>query len=183
MTLAGSERTAKAVRAAAEKRALEGRVSMTCAACKQPMIKWKSQVQRAKRPMTCSRPCMAKVMEKGGNHRWAEGRWKDSRQGYNHLRTDLLSEADRALIANPTARQVLEHRLVMARHLGRPLTSVEMVHHVNGVKTDNRIENLHLTDWSEHSREHRLIERELVELRAENERLRGALRAAGLQTS
>ena len=50
-----------------------------------------------------------------------------------------------------------EHRFIMEQHLKRKLKRNEVVHHINGDKLDNRIENLQIMTLSEHSRFHQKI--------------------------
>jgi len=71
---------------------------------------------------------------------WKGGKHKDQ-HGYWYVR---LVPTDPLISMGGKAGIVYEHRLVMARSLGRPLLPTESVHHVNGDHADNRLENLQL---------------------------------------
>lgn len=81
---------------------------------------------------------------------WKGGRYKDT-FGYVHVR--IYPDNPYYSMAYSDGF-ILEHRLVMAQHLGRPLEPWELVHHrPPGIKDNNRIENLQLTTSKRHHKE------------------------------
>lgn len=85
-----------------------------------------------------------KILAKKGKRssHWKGGRIKD-RHGYVQV---WMPEHKNAKMAGYNH----EHRFVMSEHLGGALKDTESVHHKNGIKDDNRIENLELMQHRVH---------------------------------
>lgn len=84
------------------------------------------------------------------SYRWKGGRIVD-RQGY----VSVIVSADSFFASMRNGKgYVKEHRLVIARHLGRCLQTWEQVHHKDGIKDHNEYSNLKLTTLGSHIIEH-----------------------------
>ena len=94
---------------------------------------------------------------KGAARGERHGNWKGGRvkMAHGYIAVILAHDSPFAGMRMPqTHGYVLEHRLVMAQKLGRPLTAKETVHHINGVSDDNRPDNLQLRSGKHGKHEH-----------------------------
>lgn len=89
-------------------------------------------------------------MPKGEEHyNWKGGIRKGGKEGYTREKCPAHPYCD-------DRGYVLQHRLVMEKHLGRQLLPTEVVHHINRDTNDNRIENLMVYNKGEHTTLHRI---------------------------
>jgi hypothetical protein len=106
-----------------------GKIIKQCPACSAEF-----QVRPSSKQIYCSRSCASKT--KGGII--------VDKQGYRKLRKQ--------------GEYVFEHRFVVEEELNRPLLSYQVVHHINGNKADNRLENLKVMTRANHQKLHNVID-------------------------
>lgn len=88
-----------------------------------------------------------------GHVRWNSDKLKSS-HGYVLVRVPLDHPHGFGPDTLADCRYAYEHIIVMMNQIGRPLAEHEVVHHKNGIKDDNRIDNLELKTRGEHSSDH-----------------------------
>lgn len=103
---------------------------------------YKSYLKRNRKHRFCSKKCESEFKKYNNTIDNWKGGYISKSTGYVYIKID--------------GKQIEEHRLVMMKKIGRKLKSNEHVHHINGNKTDNRIENLMLLTSSQHINLHNL---------------------------
>jgi hypothetical protein len=122
---------------------------MKCYICGRLII----NVVRPQEKPTCSRKCWAKKHRElvTGKNGVVASNWKGGEfiaaTGYVWVYAPGISITSKK-------KHMLKHRLVMSQHLKRPLLNSEIVHHKNGLKHDNRIENLEVLSRAQHNAIH-----------------------------
>jgi len=128
-----SKRRAERTREIMAERHPDSTFSIPCIRCGEAVTRVKSRVFKT---TYCSRTCQYAYQRELGKH------FVNS-SGYVVVGVPADYPGAKK---NGNYGQILEHRKVMQDMIGRALTGAENVHHINGVKHDNRPENLEL--WS-----------------------------------
>lgn len=111
-----------------------------CDYCGNEFLTYNCYEKRGRKHRFCCKKCEAEFKKLNNTREQWRGGHIGKSTGYFYIRID--------------GKDIGEHILIMEKALGRRLNSSEVVHHINGIKTDNRLENLQLMTASEHLKLH-----------------------------
>jgi hypothetical protein len=116
--------------------------------------------------------CQSCAKTGSGNTAWVGGKISN---GHGYV---MVYAPNHPTVKGKRRKHVLEHRLVMEKHIGRYLKSDEIVHHINGIKNDNRIKNLMLVTRETHENNTllRIAQRQVRKLERKIKRLENKLK-------
>jgi len=132
--------------------------AIPCPECGKPM----TPTARWCRPCFEKKKVELKLYPQGAKHHWYKNGRPKTSEGYIRIKKPDHPFADHN-------GYVLEHRFVVEQHLGRILERTEFVHHLNGIRNDNRLKNLAVVSQSNHpvNTLQKVLQRHIRELEAE----------------
>lgn len=140
----------------------KSRREVGCKRCGEVFVARNSQLANGVTPY-CSISCVSKSQERTKErYQKISDSIKKNKDKHNYRKGEevhnwnggITINRDGYILQRIDGKQVLQHRHFMELHLERKLDSSEIVHHINEVKDDNRIENLQIMSRSEHAKHH-----------------------------